>query len=144
MPKMSLPLALPFLLVVLLVVLPASAQDQGSLREAESKAIARLRLYASAEATYHSTHDRFATLSELVDAKYLDEGSGEGSEQGGYRFSTTEVGKDTFDIRAEPTTPDAGRYSFNVIQDHTIRFENGAKAPKRAEGKVVGRSRSGR
>ena len=130
------------LLAFIPVALPASARDaaepNGGLTESESNAVSILRRYASAEASYYAANKRYATVSQLVAAEYVDKAYSDGSEHSGYRFMLSGFGPNGFDIEAEPITPESGRYSFNVIEDYVIRFEKGPRAPSRTEGKVVG------
>lgn len=104
----------------------------------ESAAIGTLRAFASAEATFVSRFERYASIDELASMGYVEAGLRDGFVRYGYRFRQVRVDGKHFEIAAEPATAMAAPRSFNVTDDYIIRYVNGARAPTGTSGKVLG------
>jgi type II secretory pathway pseudopilin PulG len=104
----------------------------------ESAAVGNLRTLGSAEATYYSEHNRFATLSELVAAQMLDSGWVNGTVLDGYKITQVRVTKTAFEFKSEPLTPSEGKRSYNITSDYVIRFAEGPTAPQGTKGRALG------
>ena len=122
-------------------LISAQIVNQSSkLNTREENAVRTLRTVASAEGLYLSERGRFGELSELIEAGYLGADYADGSVQEGYRLTQVAVDAraELYEFTSEPLGADVGRYAFNVIDDHVIRFAKGATAPVGSAGKVLG------
>ena len=75
----------------------------------------------------------------------LDDTYRNGAELNGYRIGEVAVDPSagTFEFKAEPSSSSSGSRAFNIIEDYTIRYNEGEKAPSREGGKVLGYDSSG-
>ena len=88
----------------------------------ENAAIRQLTTIFSAQALYKETsqNKRFASLSELKAANYVDEVLGSGTRQG-YKYVVTPLGKDRYWVKASPVDlGTVGSHYFYSTQEGTI------------------------
>lgn len=88
----------------------------------ENAVIGQLTTIFSAQALYKETsqNKRFASLSELKAANYVDEVLGSGTRQG-YKYVVTPVGKDRYWVKASPVAlGKVGSHYFFSTQEGTI------------------------
>jgi type II secretory pathway pseudopilin PulG len=130
--------AVPLAGIIAAIAIPSLLKARKAANEAA--AIGNLRTIASAEATYIAGHGRYATLQQLIAAKYLDETMTDGSVHDNYRIAQRGITKNAFEFAAEPLSPTSGDKAFNVMEDYVIRYTVNAPAPKRTEGTPIGKS----
>lgn len=93
--------------------------------ESDARMVGTLRMLASAEATFQSRHDRFATLEELVDEQFLDSSFAGSLASAGYDVQVSPLGTGdgaTFQILATPVDyGKSGKLSFYIDHSYVIR-----------------------
>ena len=123
--------------VVAAIAIPSLIRARAAANEAA--ALGTLRMIASAEATYYSTHSEYGTLSALRAESLVDSGLVDGVERASYRFHEVKVSDDAFEFSAEPGTDmSAGSRSFNITDDYLLRYREGTQAPRGKSGTLLG------
>jgi hypothetical protein len=120
-----------FLMFVLLVPKLLNVDSMGK----ETAAIQALQEIHRSEAAFYSNKKRFANLDELVDAGLLGKNYRENQVVSGYRFSTTDVTKQTFCIHADRAKKSSGNGDLNIAEDGEVRVINAETIGTVARGK---------
>jgi type II secretory pathway pseudopilin PulG len=104
--------------------------------EREAITIKSLRTIHNNQAMFITTHSRFATLNELVEAGLLNQSYASGGAISGYVYSSSDVSKETYCVQAVRTSAAVANRDFIVCEDGIIRYVE-SKTPglvKRGEG----------
>ena len=104
--------------------------------EREGVTIESLRTIHNNQAVFITTHSRFATLNELVEAGLLNQSYASGGAISGYVYSSSDVSKETYCVQAVRTSTTVANRDFIVCEDGIIRYVE-SKTPslvKRGEG----------
>ncbi len=124
-----------FLIIAITLPTLLNINHQGK----ETAAIEVLQTIHRGEAAFYSARKRFANLDELVAAGLLGKNYRENHIVSGYRFSTTDLTKQTFCIHADRAKKSSGDRDFNVSEDGEVRavFSEEIGTVARGEGRLL-------
>jgi type II secretory pathway pseudopilin PulG len=108
-------------------------------QQREATTIESLRTIHNNQAIFITAHSRFATLNELAEAGLLNQSYASGGTVSGYVYSSSDVSKETYCVRAVRTSSTVANRDFIVCEDGIIRYVE-SKIPsliKRGEGSSV-------
>jgi type IV pilus assembly protein PilA len=116
---LELMIVVAIILIIATVAVPSLFRSRQSANE--SAAVANLRLLNTAEVTYSSANNRYATVSQLVSVGLLDNRFNQ--VMTGYSFSVT-VSANALDYTANAAARMAndGKYDYYSQPDYVIRY----------------------
>jgi prepilin-type N-terminal cleavage/methylation domain-containing protein len=132
---LELLIVVAIILIIATVAMPSLFRSRQSANE--SAAVANLRLLNTAEVTYSSINNSYATVSQLVSASLLDNRFNQ--TMSGYSFSVT-VSANALDYTANAAARMAndGKYDYYSQPDYVIRYSTDpTRAPVGLTGEPV-------